>query len=160
MLDSFSSESVTPSDTLNTINERDMRSVKNEVVNKARLVGGLICGKFARLGPLAIDSNWVVGCDGEATGESKKALRSRTGNLGDANNGSKTISNHDLVSLADILNRSGNFSSSNLYSGSLSEAATAFVISSSTYSGYSSFSSGSTASIIVVTPLLRLSHLE
>lgn len=59
----------------------------------------------------------------EATRESKKALRSGTSNLSHTNDGGKSISCGNLISLADIFDLFGNLCSSNLNSRSLSKTA-------------------------------------
>jgi len=102
VLDAFSSEAMTPSNTLNSIDEGDVRSVQNKVVHIAGRVRGLNSGDLARLGPLTVNSDGVTLGNGEATGELKKALRSRASDLGHTDDCGESISNDNLVSLADI----------------------------------------------------------
>jgi hypothetical protein len=102
VLDAFSSEAMTPCDALNSTNEGNVRSVQNKVVHIAARVRCLDRGDLARLGPFTVNSEGMTLGNSEATRELKKALRSRARDLGHADDSGKSISNDNLVSLADI----------------------------------------------------------
>jgi hypothetical protein len=123
VLDTFSSKSMAPGAALDTVDERDVRSVQNEVVHIARWVRSGDAVEFARLSPFTIYSDRVTFGNGKTSREGDQALGSRTSNLDNTTDGSETISGNDLVPLADILDESFDFLSSYLDTRCLSKAA-------------------------------------
>lgn len=60
---------MTPGDTLNSIDKRNVTSVKNEVVNTSRWVGDLVGSNLARLSPFTVYSDGMTFSDSESTRE-------------------------------------------------------------------------------------------
>jgi hypothetical protein len=81
VLNSFSREAMTPGASLDAVDERNVGSVKNKVVDIARRVRSGDRGKLARLDPLTVDSDRVTLGDGETSREGDQALGSTSSNL-------------------------------------------------------------------------------
>jgi hypothetical protein len=108
VLDSSFSEVMSPSDTLDAIDEGDVGGVEYKVVNASCRVRGLdSSSKLAGSGPLAVDPHRVTASDGEASGKNEDALGPR--DVDEAfDGGEKTPSNEDLFTLFHILDKSHN----------------------------------------------------
>jgi len=129
--DSSFGEVMSPSDTLDSVDQRNVRLVKHKVVNE------FLRGSLYRVlnltgsGPLSVNSHGMSTSDGEASRKDKEVLSS-----GDAdkalNSGERASSNDHLVSSLHISDACSNFLSIFLnHDGRLfSEAATTTVATS------------------------------
>jgi len=106
VLDSCSSEAVSPGDALDAVDEEDVRSVQHEVVDESGGVGNFGGDDLTGLDPGAVHSDGVALGDGQATREGEQALGSRASNLDHAADSGKAVSNGNLVTLADIFDAS------------------------------------------------------
>jgi len=66
---SRSSKAMSPGDTLNSVDKRNVASVKNEVVNTPRWVGDLVGSNPARLSPFTVYSDGMTFSDSESRWE-------------------------------------------------------------------------------------------
>merc|ERR1719272_900976 len=102
VLDSLSSEAVSPGDALNAVDEENVRSVQKEVVDESGGVGNFRGDDLTGLDPGTVDSDGMTLGDGQATREGEQALGSRAGNLDHAADSGKAVSNGNLVTLTHI----------------------------------------------------------